>query len=544
MTTVTAEARVAARPAYRAPAVRRRRAAATPLWAAVLLAALGGLLFDGAFPDRGIWPLAFPAVAVLLLALRGRRAGAGFLVGFVFGLAFYLVHIQWATLFLGEIPWLALSTLQALFVAVGGLLIALAYRIVPRAWPTTAGRLVLLPIVVSGLWTAREAVSAVWPYGGFSWGRFSMSQSESPFADLVAWLGLSGTSFILVWLTAFAVEVFASLLTRRPAFPAAASVRADRIGAALVVGSALAALLAVPAWRTVDAGTLRVAAVQGNTPSAYFDQRDYLGEILDGQIAATLPVLQSGVKPDVLVWPEGAADLDPLREPRAAEALNLISDAIGAPIILGAITARGDQFFNSSILWESGTGAVDIYDKRNPVPFGEYVPDRAFWEPLAPDLIGLIQREYTPGNNDPVFEVAGTTVGVNICFDIVDDALITESIESGAQLLIAQSNNADFGRTDESVQQLAIARLRALETGRSVVNISTVGTSATIAPDGSTLDQLPVYTAGAMVLDVPLRTGITPAVAVGRELEQLAAGFGLAVLVLGAVLGRRPRRRA
>ncbi|HEY8591086.1 MAG TPA: apolipoprotein N-acyltransferase [Naasia sp.] len=538
---MAAEAPAAVRAPHRPAPPRRRRDAPTPLWAAVLLALLGGLLFDGAFPDRGIWPLAFPAVAVLLLALRGRQAGGGFLVGLAFGLAFYLIHIEWATLWLGEIPWLALSTLQALFVAAGGMLITLAYRLVPRAWPTRAGRLVLLPIVVAGLWTLREAISAVWPYGGFSWGRFSMSQSESPFADLVAWLGLSGTSFALVWLTALAVESIAVLIRRRPAFPATVSVRADRMGAALLVAAAAAALVAVPAWRTADAGTLRVAAVQGNTRSAYFDQRDYQGEILDGHITATLPLLDSGADPDVLIWPEGASDLDPLQESRASEALDLVSDAIGAPMIVGAITVRGDDIFNSSILWEAGEGAVDVYDKRHPVPFGEYVPDRSFWEPFAPDLIGLIQREYTPGTTSPVFDVAGTLVGVDICFDIVDDGLITESVQDGAELLIAQSNNADFGRTDESVQQLAIARLRAIETGRSVVNISTVGTSATVAPDGSTLDSLPVYTAGAMVVDVPLRTGLTPATAVGRQLEQLAGGFGLAMLVVGGVLTRRRR---
>src|SRR5690606_22297349 len=141
-------------------------------------------------------------------------------------------------------------------------------------------------------------------------------------------------------------------------------------------------------------------------------------------------------------------------------------------------------------------------DKRHPVPFGEYVPDRAFWRPFAPHLIDLIGRDYTPGTTDMVMDVDGTIVGVNICFDIVDDQILTETVEQGATMIVASTNNADFGRTDESAQQLAFARIRAIELGRSVVNLSTVGISAVIAPDGSTIADLPWYTADVMIVDV------------------------------------------
>ena len=59
-----------------------------------------------------------------------------------------------------------------------------------------------------------------------------------------------------------------------------------------------------------------------------------------------------------------------------------------------------------------------------------------------------------------------------------------------------QTNNADFRGTDENLQQLAFARMRAIETGRSVVNISTVGTSQVIRPDGATVDELPADAPG------------------------------------------------
>ncbi|BDI22644.1 apolipoprotein N-acyltransferase [Herbiconiux sp. L3-i23] len=504
------------------------------MWGALVTALLAGFLLDGAFPDRGIWPLAFVGIGMVLVALQGRRAGAAFLVGLVFGLSFYLTHIEWATLFLGDVPWIALSTLQALFVAAGSTLITLAYRWVPRVWPSRAGRLGLLPVVVAGLWIADEGIRSVWPYGGFSWARVAMSQAESPLRDLFAWFGISGVGFLMVWLTAFAVAVLQAFL----ATPLRGAMGARRpVMSALALGIAVAATLAVPAWQTAVDGTLRVAAVQGNTRSGYFDQRDYQGEILDGHLAATLPALDDD--PDVIVWPEGAADLDPLESRSAAEAIDLISEAADAPVVLGTITERGDDVFNSSLLWQPGEGVTDIYDKRHPVPFGEYVPDREFWEPFAPDLIGLIGREYTPGTTSPIFDLGDAVAAVNICFDIVDDALLRESARDGAQIIFAQTNNADFGRTDESVQQLAIARIRALETGRAVVNISTVGSSAIIGADGSTVDAIPAYTTGVMVDDVELRSGLTPAVLLGGQLELLVGGFGLLVLAGAGILSRR-----
>jgi len=104
--------------------------------------------------------------------------------------------------------------------------------------------------------------------------------------------------------------------------------------------------------------------------------------------------------------------------------------------------------------------------------------------------------------------------------------------------VLAQTNNADFGFTDESVQQFAIARIRAIETARTVVNISTVGTSAIIHPDGSVHHRLPVYEPDVMVDDVPLSTTKTPAVIGGRQVEWLVSFGGLLVLGLSGLRSR------
>ena len=81
--------------------------------------------------------------------------------------------------------------------------------------------------------------------------------------------------------------------------------------------------------------------------------------------------------------------------------------------------------------------------------------------------------------------------------------------------------------------------MRAIETGRSVVNISTVGTSQVIAPDGSTIQSLPADTAGHLLADVPLRTGLTPAVLVGSWVQAVIGWGSLAALIALGILVRR-----
>lgn len=486
-----------------------------PLWAALLVSALGGVVYDLGFPGASVWPLAFVGIAMALVALVGRSSWAAFHIGLVFGLGFYLTHVSWTSLYLGPVPWLALSILESLFVAGGAVLIALAYRWLPRATTSRWARLVLLPLLVAGLWILRETANGTLPYGGFPWGRAALSQSESPFAQVVSWAGSSGLGFVMVVIVAAIVE-WVRLRGWR-------EVRTALPVAALIVLAAV-----VPAWPTVATGELRVASVQGNGPSGYFDEREP-GDILAAQLDATAPVLdEEGI--DVLLWPEGASDVDPTRSAEGARVFDDLSEQLDAPIVLNTVTVDDEErFYNTSLLWEAGEGAVDRFSKRNPVPFGEYIPDRWFYDALAPELTGLIQRGYSPGTEPPVFELDGAVAGLAICFDVIYDGLIWEGARDGAELYLLQTNNADFRGTDENQQQLAIARLRAIETGRSVVNISTVGTSQVIDPTGRTIDSLPAYEAGAMVTDVELREGFTPAVVLGGVVPTL--------IVIGAIAG-------
>lgn len=496
-----------------------------PLWAAVLVAVAAGLTLDLAYPSVGWWPLAFVGVGLSLVTLIGRSAWGALLVGFVFGITFYIVHIVWLNRYLGVIPWFALAVAATIYVALGSVLIALAYRWMPRAVPGRWAQLVLTPLLIAGLWVLRELVTGSWPYTGFPWARLGMSQSESPLAHLTSWVGVTGLSFLMVAFTAGIVE----WLRLR---------QWSDVRTALPVAGLGVVILITPQFPTTPAGTMTVGSVQGNGPSGYFDARQR-NDILNAQLSASTDLI--GQDMDVLLWPEGGIDSDPLTNATTAAVLDSLSEAVDAPLLVNAATTRGDLTYNTSILWEAGEGAVQYHDKTHPVPFGEYVPDRWFYEMIVPDLIGLIGREYTPGSNPPYVDINGVGVGLAICFDVIYDDVIHDGARDGAEVYMFQTNNADFRNTDENLQQLAFARMRAIETGRSVVNISTVGTSQVIAPDGATIDSLPADEAGAMLTDVPLRTGLTPSIVIGGSLGVAIAIFSILGLIASGIIASRRR---
>ena len=498
-----------------------------PVWAAVLASAAAGLLLDLASAPVGWWPLTFVSVTVALVALIGRSIGGALLVGTVFGAVFYTTHLVWVGEFLGPVPWLALAGLEAVLFGAGAVPIALAYRWTARYPARGLVQLLAVPPLIGVLWTAREVVMGAWPYSGFPWARLGMTQVGGPLAEAVSWTSVTGLSLLIVILCASVVQW----------------IRAGGIRFMLGLHPAVsvAALLVIaPQFPTAPAGEFRVGWVQGNGPTGYFDDK-VPGDVLAAQTAATVPLY--GQPMDLLAWPEGGVDADPLSDPVAAEVLDRVVRSAGAPLLMNAATTRGDDVFNTSLLWTADPTGRQWHDKVNPVPFGEYVPDRWFYELIVPDLVGLIQREYTPGSNPPLVQVGDVGVGLAICFDVIYDAVIWDGARAGAEVFVFQTNNADFRGTDENLQQLAFARMRAIETGRAVVNVSTVGTSQVITPDGTTVDSIGVDTVDASITTVPLRTGLTPAVILGPWLTALIV-LAAAGALTAAGFSHRARTRA
>lgn len=499
------------------------------------LAGSGGWVLSFAFPATDWWWLAPAAVAALLLAARGRSVRAASVLGLVFGFMFLTPHLSWSGVYVGALPWAALVVSQSLFFCAMG-------AALPAAW-NAPGRLGQ-GVALSGLWVLMEATRSRVPFGGFPWGRLAFSQAGTPVGRW-AWLGGAPlvTAVLVCCGTLLAMAVLEGLAGRRWR------------GTALVAGSGglvlLGSLWPVSPATAAGDSTLPVAAVQGNVPRPGLDFNAERRAVLDNHVRATVDhatAVRDGraEQPAVVLWPENSSDIDPLRNDDAAQVITQAADAVNAPILVGAILREPLGYrSNVGIVWgptgSAAAGPGQRYAKRRPAPFAEYIPHRRFFR-LFSDKVDLVRHDVSPGRVTGVLRMGPVTVGDVICFEVVYDSLVRDTVRAGADLLVVQTNNATFGRTPESVQQLAVSRLRAIETGRAVVHISTVGVSALIAPDGSVVRRSGHFRPEVLSGRIPVREGITPAVRVGPLAEYLLAILGIALTLWGA-RGRGVRLR-
>ncbi len=523
---------------YRGVVPTSSRSRATTL-VILVVAALSGWVTAQAFPTHDIWWLAPVGVGLLSLAVTGAGWRLAALAGFAHGLGFFLPTLSWSGIYVGNLPWIALSTLQALYIAAMCVVTAVVQR------PLLGTRLRPLAYAVVPLaWVLQEWARGTTPFGGFPWARLAFSQADSPLAPFARFGGAPGLTFAVA-----AVGVLLHVLLRT----AARRIRRPRVQAPAaqpVLGAVLAVLalaplgLALATTPPTDGREVSVLFVQGNVPRAGLDFNAERRKVLDNHVQGTLAAAARNAEPpSLVVWPENASDIDPLRNPDAAADIRLAVETIKAPLLLGAVLlGPGDYVSNASLFYRPGDTVPQQYIKQHPVPFAEYIPYRSFFRNFS-DKVDLVARDFAKGDRAGAFEVpvAGADpywIIPTICFEVAYDDLMRDStLQPGkeANILAVQTNNATFGYTAESEQQFAISRLRAIEHGRSVVHVSTVGVSGFINPDGTYVDKTSLFTPAAEFGSPVVRTEVTIADRLGPVPEYAAALAALALLAVGAV---------
>jgi apolipoprotein N-acyltransferase len=473
---------------------------------------VAGLLLNVAFPPHDLWLLAPVAVALLTLACRGARPRVGAWVGFAAGLAFFVPLLVWTGAVAGPAAWLALAVLQACFFAPLGAALSIVTRL--RGWP----------IWTAALWVGQEALRDRLPFGGFPWGRLAFSQGHTELTPLAA---LGGAPLVTFAVAVVGAAVAAVVLRR--------ALLVGLVAAGLVLGAAQL----VPAAGHAGPSAV-VAVVQGNVPRLGLDAFAQRAAVLRNHAAATHTLaadVRAGrtPRPDLVVWPENASDLDPYEVPEAAATIDAAVKDIGVPVLVGAVLeGPGDKIRNAGIVWDPVSGPGAMYVKRHPVPFGEYMPYRSLLRRIS-SKVDLVPRDFAAGRTPGVLTVGPARLADVICFEVAYDGVVRDAVRGGGRLLVVQTNNATFGRSGETLQQLAMGRLRAVEHGRAVVVAATSGVSAVIAPDGRLVERTGVFTRDVLVQRVPLRDASTPATRLGVLPELVLAILGVGALLVGLV---------
>jgi apolipoprotein N-acyltransferase len=504
----------------------------------VLAAPLTGVLLAAAFPALDLGPLALVALVPLLLAVETVRPLKAAALGYLAGLAFFGLHLLWIAQFLswtGAVAWLAWGALSGIQAAA----FAAFFALVPATRPLGALRLLALPAA----WAVLELARAYHPIGGFPWGLLATSQHDAglllPLARVVGGFGLAA---VIVAVNLAVAMWLRALLSGAPDRPARRRRVAVLAGLPLLVAGLLSARLAVPAPPAATGTPLDVVVVQAGLRGGHGLARGATTEeVFDNHVRRTETLaLTPGPPPDLVVWGEGAADDDPLTNPDRQAAVARAATAARAPILLGATTRIDDTHLATEGLLYTPEGRLaDRYRKRRLVPFGEFVPLGSVLGRLVPATREGVPYDKVPGRRLEPLLIDGTPVGPLICWESAYPGDARQLARDGAQVLLILTNNASFGTGAGPRQHLAAGQLRAVETGRTIVQGAVTGISAVIAPTGRTSSETGLYQDTVVRLAAPPRTGLTPYVRYGRGIEAALIGITVAGIVLAGLLWRR-----
>ncbi len=502
----------------------------------ILAASAGGYAVFLAAAPRTSWWTAIIGLALIGGSLHGCRVKPALGLSFLAGATFYLPLLTWSNIYVGSVPWLGLSVLEASLVMPAGTLIAVASRRLP-GWPFFA----------AAAWVFGEALRARFPFGGFPWGGIAFTQPDGPLLPAASLVGSAGLAFLTALAGFGLAESGRRIWVHRHELSRAAVRRSVLIGPviALLVPCAIGGIGRTTEHSTAADPTETVAIVQGNVPRAGLDFNSQRRAVLDNHAARThelAAAVRAGtaVQPSLVIWPENSSDIDPYDNPDAAQVINGAAADIGVPILVGAVVGAGPAgAYNMGIVWDPVTGPGQTYIKRHPVPFAEYMPWRPFFRFFS-DKVDLLRTEFLPGDRAGNLDVAGVNVGDLICFEIVEDSLVRDVVNGGAQVLVVQTNNATFGYSNETWQQQAMSRVRAVEHGRQVLVVATSGVSAVIRADGSVESRIGLFTPGYLTPTVSLATATTPGTVLGGPVEWILTAL-TPLALLGALLWRRRR---
>ena len=443
--------------------------------------ALGsGTLVAFSLPPWGWWPLAFVGIAIFarITTSGTTRPRTQFLLGTIFAFGWFAPGMCWMW-FLTP-PGYVIAVL--LFAALHGVASVIGSR---SMYP-----LVALPLAHALAETFRFS----FPFGGVPLASLAISQSASPLVGIVR----IGGPLLLT----FCVLQIGFALSQLVVAP---RIKHIAVFSAFIVLIVCAGIIAP---RGNDTGETRtIAAVQGGGPQGTLAINTNPRDVVERHLAATRSINSTNL--DMVIWPENVIDVADFYN--SDERIEIAEQAarLGAPFVVGITEDVNARYFTNAQIVVNEDGTLgDRYDKVRRVPFGEFVPLRGLLETLGAP-VDRIPRDALAGSDIARLQVGDTTVGVAISWEVFFSGRANEGIEAGGSMLVNPTNGSSYTGTILQTQQIASSRLRAIENGRWLVQVSPTGFSAFISPTGEVFDRTGVSEQRVLERTINLRSGRT-----------------------------------
>ena len=470
-----------------------------------LLALFGGVLVALGLPPLSLWPLVFAGLACYIVA--SERAPSRPRMQFVLGLLFAWGWLAPAMGWMWQLVPGGFVVAPLLFAVLHGVAAVVASAINQRA---SSRHIHQTPSRTANFATRAaahvlvECLRFVTPFGGVPLAGLALSVADTRLAQLVRLVGPLG---LALWIFLFA-GVWAELWMRRREIGWRSRRPVLMVLTALVVLQGVAQL----APRGRDTGeTLRIAVVQGGGPQGVLAVNSNPRDVIDRHLAATA-LLNPSDRLDLVVWPENAIDVRDFTTSKVRDEIVTEVQRIGAPFAVGVTEDAGAAFTNAQILIDRDGIEQSRYDKVRRVPYGEYIPLRGLLAGLGAP-VDRIPRDAVAGTTPAVLMVphgnSNVSLAVAISWEIFFSGRVNDGVSAGGQVVLNPTNGSSYTGEILQQQQVATSQLRALESGRFVVQAATTGYSLIVDADGRVLQRIPIGQQAVIFADVPLRSGQT-----------------------------------
>ena len=463
--------------------------------------------------DLGV-PLAWAGPALLLLGLEGLPARRAAALAFGASLVAHAAILHWIWVVtvvyghahpaVGVLGPLGLGAYIAVFTAAFA---GLHTRLARAGWGSPFSP--FSPFVVAALWTALDQLRSV-ALSGFPWATLGYAQHGNPLLlALAPFTGVYGLSFV----TVLGGAALARLVRARR------SPRSSNLAAGVALATVLAAHVAGWLLRAVEppepTQTVRVAVLQGNISQGVKWSREWYERTLAVYEELSRRAVAQGA--ELIVWPETAVPGVIETDTRDTERLAAFVRETGAVFVLGAVglerLGAGEplRVYDSAFLVNAQGTFTDRYDKSHLVPFGEYIPFQDLLGRFIKAIArGVAETRVTAGAGPRPVELDAPrsgrlTAGVAICYELIFPDVVRRFVRDGAEMLLAITNDAWYGRTVAPYQFLAITALRSAETRVWTARAANTGVSAIIDARGRVREQTRIFERDLLVADVPRR---------------------------------------
>ncbi|WP_108807586.1 apolipoprotein N-acyltransferase [Aquimarina spinulae] len=521
----------------------------------IILCTISGLLLAISWPTYGFPLFLFFGFVPLLIAeynIRKNKYSKSQVFAFAF-LAFFIWNIitTW---------WIYNSTAFGMWFAeiVNSLvmtLVFLIYHIVAKRTTFTISSIFLVCF-----WMTFEYTHLQWE---FSWPWLNLGNGFASFTSWVQWYEYTGTFGGTLWIWIINISIFKSILLFKEHKDKAILYRSAISNGLIILIPIIISFIILKTYKE-EGNDIEVVILQPNInpyTEKYNTTDTRIGKLLD---SLTNTVATS--KTDFIVAPETVfADNNRLTNfsiSIAKKTAQLILNQYPNANVLSGIslidvfndpgkirkqtnTYKEGIYYDdyNSAFFVRPDGTDELYHKSKLVVGVENFPYQSVLKPILGDAMidlgGTVAKKTTQEDREVFFSKDSIGVGTLICYESIYGEFATGYIRNNASFLAIITNDAWWGNTQGHRQHLSYARLRAIETRRSIARSANTGISAIINQTGNIVAKLDYEKQGALKGTLVTNDKITFYAKAGNYLARVAIFLSIFIFLFSVTRRKR-----